>query len=801
MTLRQMLRSLFRSRGYAVAAIVTIAMGLASTTAVVAVTRAVLLRPLPYPKPEHLYRVNAHRKDDVAGKTPFVLSPIELARLKQQARTLEQVEGFSPLEMALSTGGDPETLKVGAVSAGFLGLFGLQPQLGRDFTTEEDTQRLPVAILDGGTWMRRFGSNPSVVGQTITLDGASYVVIGISPGGYRPLLQTVDVWIPLGARDDASRQFQRNILGAARLAANRTPAEARAEIAAINQQIAKDYPQSHGTFTLAFTDLRDALYGSYRPALMVLLAAVVSLLLIACANVANLTLCRTLDRRGEFALRVSLGASRASIVREQFVETAFVCLFGGTAGVLLAWWLLPVILSIYPAAIPVDAQITFDARVILLMAFVLTASAVFAGLAPALRAGRTEAQSVLAESSLRQVGGRRETRTRQLLVAAQVALSLVLLGLAAVVASSMQRLNRTYPGFDTTGVLTLQLAPPARYPDAQARATFLDRVLARISELPDVAAAGSTQTTFQLNNTMTARAEIEKQRTEPDELLQVNIRHITPGYVDALRVRVLEGRAIDSRDRMGTPMAAMVSESFAKRYWPGRSALGQRVRRVGSAGNGPWLTVVGVVHDVMDNGLGADLGPMLYVPYFQQNTPTARITLTIRTKSDPSAIANPVRKAIWSVDPLQPIDRVQTLDGAIGASVADHRFRTLLIAIFGALGLVLACVGVYSVAAYSAQRRTREIGVRMALGADRRQVIAFLVRRSLPPILIGSVAGLVATGWFTRLIGSILYKPSLGDAGFVILAIVVLLLCAVGASVLPARRAARLSPVEAIRTD
>jgi putative ABC transport system permease protein len=801
MTLRQMLRSLMRSRSYALAAILTMAVGLAATTAVVAVTRAVLLRPLPYPKPERLFRLNAHRTDDIARQMPFVLSPIELARLKQQATTLEQVEGMSPVEMALSTGGDPETLKVGAVSAGFLELFGLQPQLGRDFRADEDSQRLPVAILDGGTWIRRFGGNPNVVGQTIRLDGAPYVVIGVSPEGYRPLLQTVDVWIPLGAKDDPSRQYLRSILATARLATNRTPADARAEIFAVGQQLAKDYPRSHGNFSMAFTDLRESLYGSYRPVLLVLGAAVMSLLLIACANVANLTLCRVVDRRGEFALRASLGASRASIVWEQFVETAGICVLGGASGLLLAWWLLPVVLSIYPAAIPLDAEVRFDLRVVLLMSVVITASAIVAGLVPALRAGGSPAQSVLAESSLRNVGSFRGRRTRQLLVAAQVALSLVLLGLAAIVASSMQRLNRTDPGFDASGVLTLQLAPPVRYPDVQARASFLERVLARISELPEVVAAGSTQTTFEVNSTMTTRAEIEGQRSDPDELLQVNIRHVTPGYVDALRVRVVGGRSIDVRDRIGTPMVAMVSESFARRYWPSESALGQRVRRVGSAGNGPWLTVVGVVDDVMDNGLGADLGPMLYVPYFQQNTPTARISLTIRTKSDPAAIANAIRRAVWSVDAVQPIDRVRTLESALGVSVAQPRFRTLLIGLFAAFGLLLACIGVYSVAAYAAQQRTREIGIRMALGADRREVTTFLLRRSMPPILIGSVAGLVATGWFTRLVASILYQPTVGDGAYVVMAGFILLVCALCATMLPARRAARLSPIEAIRTE
>jgi putative ABC transport system permease protein len=801
MNLRQIARVLIRARGYSLAAVLTMAVGLAATTAVVAVANAVLLRPLPYPSPDRLFRLNASPADASSSQTLFRLSPIEVVRLQQQARTLEQVEAIANTEMALTVAGNPETLKVGEVSAGFLRLFGLQPTIGRDFALEEDAQRLPVAILDGGTWARRFGRDPNIVGQAIRLDGTPYVVIGVSPEGYRPLLQTVDVWIPLGAKDDPSRQYLRNVMAAARLAPNRTPAEARAEILGIQQQIAKDYPQSHGNFSINFIDLRESLYGSYRSALLILAAAVISLLLIGCTNVANLTLCRVLDRRGEFALRASLGASRASIVRGQLTETAMLCVVGAAAGLVLTWWLLPVMLAVYPAAIPVDAHVRIDLRVILPMIAVVAVAALIAGLSPALRAGASPAPSALAETSLRNVGSSRERRLRQILVTAQVALSLVLLGLAGVVLSSMQRLNRTDPGFDASGVLTLQLAPPARYPDVQARANFLERVLARIAEIPEVQAAGSTQTTFEPNSTMTTRAEIAGRLAEASALAQVNIRHVTPGYFDAMRVQIVDGRPIDSRDRVGTPMVAVVSQSFARRFWDGQNAVGHRVRRVGSAGNGPWLTVVGVIGDVMDNGLGADLGPTLYVSYFQQNTPTARISLTILAKSDPLAIANTVRQAVWSVDPIQPIDSVKPLADALGESVAQPRFRTVLMGIFGSFGLALACIGVYSVAAYSARQRTREIGVRMALGADRRDVTRLLLRGSMPPVLVGSILGLVGTVLLMQWMTTVLYKPGIADANYVAVALVLLLLCAVTATFLPAGRAARVSPSEAIRGD
>src|SRR5262245_875602 len=765
MNLRHSVRSLSSRPSYSIAAVLTMAVGLAATTAVVAVAKAVLLRPLPYPKAERLYRVNASRVAADGRATPFVLSPIEFDRLRHQSTSLEQVEALSLNEMAMSAAGEPETLKIGAVSAGFLRLFGLEPRLGRDFTDEEDAQRLPVAIIDGNAWASRFDRDPKIVGQTIRLNGAPYVVIGVSPEGHRPLLQSVDLWVPLGAKEDPAQAFMRNLVVASRLSISWTPTQARMQIRAIEQQLAKDYPDSHANTELVFTDLRESLYGPYRPALILLSASVAALLLIACVNVANLTLARVADRRGEFALRVSLGASRLSIVRQQLLETAVICACGAAAGLALVSWLMPTILSVYPAALPADAAVRIDWSVGIVMFAVVALSSLVAGLVPAIRAGASGAVSVLAESSSRQMGHYRDTRWRQTLVAAQIAISLVLLGTAALVATSIQRLNHTDPGFDPTAVLTLQLSPPARYGDVQARANFLERVLARISEIPDVVAAGSTQTTFELANTMTTRFGIEDQAAEGGQPQQANIRHVTAGYFDALQVRIVEGRALDARDRAGAPLTAVVSRAFARRYWPAATALGHRVRRVGGAGNGPWLTVVGVTDDVMDAGLGVDIGPTLFVPYLQQNTPTARISLTIRTRSQPEATTNAVRKAIWSVDPQQPIDRIQSLEGLLSASVAQPRFRALLVGLFGVAGLTLACIGVYGVSAYAARQRTREIGVRMALGADRRQITSFLLRRAMPPIVIGSIAGVVVSVALLRLLASILYKPAIGAGG------------------------------------
>ena len=391
------------------------------------------------------------------------------------------------------------------------------------------------------------------------------------------------------------------------------PGDAYEEVRAIEAGVARDFPQSHARAELVFREMHEALYGPFKPALMLLLTGVGVLLLIACTNVASLALGRVAERRGEISLRLSLGAGTQRILQYQLTESAVLSTMGCLAGATLALWALPAFVAIYPAALPADIDSAVQPRVLAIVSALMVLSTILAGLAPAWRASRVPAGGVLAQTTLRTAGHVRDRRTREWLLAGQLACAVILLSTAAVVSASFARLNRTDPGFDYEGVLTLQLAPPARYPQPQARAQFVARMIDRIKEIPGVVAAGTTQTTWQLLSSMQSRVEIEGRPVTPEDNIFVNIRHVTPGYFTALRVPVRDGRSIEESDTFGREPVAMVSQSFAERFWPGQPPVGRRIKR-GTA-NAPWLTVIGVAGDVMDSGLGSPIGPTIYVPY------------------------------------------------------------------------------------------------------------------------------------------------------------------------------------------
>jgi putative ABC transport system permease protein len=428
--------------------------------------------------------------------------------------------------------------------------------------------------------------------------------------------------------------------------------------------------------------------------------------------------------------------------------------------------------------------------------FALTTAIV--GLLPAYRAATTSARTALTQSAAGQFGRAGDRRVRDWLLGAQIMFAVVLLGTAGVIANAFRQLNLTDPGFEYRGVLSLQLAPPARYTEPQARAQLVERILERVGQVPGVVGVGSTQTNWRFTATVSATVVVEGYTPAPGENVLANIRHVTPGYFSVLRPTVEEGRPFDERDRLGATPVAIVSRSFAEKFWPGQTAVGRRIRRV--TANAPWLTIVGVTRDVMDNGLGWSTGPTMYFPYYQQNTASARVTLVVRTRPDPASLAAEIQKAVWSIDPQQPIVAVETLEAELARSTAQPRLRAVVLAVFGTMGAVLACIGVYGVAAYASVRRRREVGLRMVLGADARGVRWLLVRQSMTSVIAGASLGVLAGPLLTAPFPALLSTPGISWT-WAIGAASALAASAFVATWTAAYRATRMSPVLALRQD
>jgi len=793
-------RLLRRNPTYALTALLTLALGLATTTAIFAVIDATLLRPLPFADPGRLVSLSSLMPGPGGEEIQYALSEIEIVRWGDAKTTLYGIQALAPKAFAVTCAGEPAVVRGGAVTSDLFATLGVAPLAGRVFTSDEERQRAPVAVVAYGLWQRRFSGSAAAIGQSVTLDGRTYEIVGIMPAGFHPLLDASEIWIPLSPQINVQQANTRMTAGIARLKRGATIAQAEAELGAISAALAREYPTSHAKAHPQVIPLRDNLLGQQKPALVALGAGVLLLLLLACANVANLTLGHLAGRRTELTMRTLLGASRWRLIQQQLVQSLVVSAAGGALGLGIVIWTLPALLALYRRDGAASADVRIDWRVLAFSALAIIVTGIASGVVPALRFQRASEDHLGSLAVTRVGSGRRERRVRGALVVVQVAMAVALLCGAGTLLVSLERLLAAPTGFTADGVLTMQLLlPPAKYGDVPSRANFVRQMLERVSAIPGVVSAGTTQTTFMPNESMQTGMFIEGRPQDPAATDTAHIRHVTAGYFKTLRVPVVEGRAIEDRDRLGTAPVCVVSADFARQFWPRESAVGHRVRRLGATAQ--WMTIVGVAADVMDAGAGVKPGPTLYVPYLQQNTPTARVTLVAWTRGDPLASAQAVRQAIWSVDPNQPVDRVGRLSDQIVTSANNERFRTVLLAIFAVSGLLLALVGVYGVAAASVVAQRWEAGVRLALGARPGALVVKMLREATVSVMAGAVAGVAMFLAFARLLAGLVYETKVGDPRVMAAAVAVMSAGAIAAAWLQARHIATVSPTIAMRQD
>ena len=806
--LRYAIRTLLKQPAFTLVALLTLALGIGANTAIFGIVNAVLLRPLPYHEPDRIVLLWSHW----TNWTKTWLSEPELADYQRQARSLEHVAAFSSTSFNLTGGPGSEPLRVLAaqVQSGMFAALGATPIAGRVFTADEDRPgHERVVMLTEGLWRSQFGSDPSIVGRTIDLDATPYTVVGVLPAALRLPLDYANrtftqIWVPLalGPTDPQERgNHGLNALG--RLTPGVSLSQAQAEIDTITRGFQQQYPNNYDTaFGLTLVPAPLEVFGDVRPALLVLLLAVGAVLLIACANVANLLLARSEGRQKELALRLALGAGRHRIVRQLLTESMLLAVVGGVAGAALAYGLTQALVALDPLKIPRVQDIALDGRVLAFTAAVSLVTGVLFGIAPALQSARTDLQSVLKE------GGRDSHVAtgwlRRVLVIGEVAASVVLVAAALLLARSFARLLDVNAGFNPAHVLTLRTSlPSATYTDAAAMVKAYTEVGRRLRESPGVLAAGAVTGLPLASTRGDWGIRIEGRPDDPRDNLAADWQVVTPGYFEALGTPLRGGRTFTDADRADTLLVIVINETMAKKYWSGLDAIGRRMRM----GGPNWITVVGVVADIHHRGLDLQPRPEMYRPHtqFRYGGPEApavsTMTWAVRTADDPRAATSYARAAIHAVDPKLGISDIATMDQVVADSTSDRRLNMLLFALLGSLALALATVGVYGVVAYSVSQRTHEIGVRMAIGAKPGDVVRMMVSEGGRLAVVGVVLGSVVALAGARLIRGLLFEVSATDPLTFAAVAAALLGVALLASYIPARRATRVDPMVALRGE
>lgn len=799
--LRFALRQLRRSPAATLAATVTLALGVGAATSIVSVVDVLMLRELPYPEADRI--VTVWQNDRGEGNPRADVAPGSFLAWRERSGSFEELAAVEPFSLALTGDGRPEDLRTNLVTEGFFETLRVRPLLGRTFRPEEHRAGADrVVLLSHALWRGRFGGDRGIVGRTLTLDGNPYEVIGVLPPELElglPQANEGGLWSPK-VISDRERLIHGdgwwNVVG--RLAPGVGLAEARADLERIAASLATEHPSSNAGIGATAVSLRQTLVGAARPALLVLLAAVGLVLLVACANVANLLLARGAERERELAVRRALGAGRRRLLAQLLTEAAVLALLGGTAGALLAGWGVEAIRGLSPGDIPRLEMVSVDLRVLGFALALTGLTAVAFGLVPALRLS-----SPGGRDSLREGGSSPGVRHRRLhggLVVAQMALALTLLVGSGLLLRSFVGLLRTDPGFEPEGVLALQVFAWDGRPTDEERVLFFDRTLERIRGLPDVVAAGALSAAPFLEADMANRTSLRvRGRAEPapGEEPVAYVSHATPGALTAASVPLVAGRPFTDLDRAGTPAVALVNETLARRVWPGEDPIGDRILL---GDEEPFeAEIVGVVGAIRHTGLDVEPRPEVFLP--QAQTGYASMTYLVRVRGRPGPLMEAVQREIWEVDPNQTFYQTATLEGLVRESVAGRRFSLLLLTTFAAIALVMAAVGLYGVVRFSVSRRMRELGIRLALGADRRRLVRLVVAEAMRPALLGAGLGVAASLAASGLLRSLLYGVAPRDGLTLLAASALLLATALAAAWLPARRAARLDPARVLREE
>ena len=816
--LRYAFRQMWKSPGFTTIAVLTLALGIGANTAIFSVVNAVLLRALPYPDADRLLLLWSSAPSQ--GMPMIPSSPADYRVWRSDNHSFQDMGAFSNGGISMSLEGHPSEMLISAsITTSLFPTMGVQPFLGHGFTQRnEQWGEHRVAILSYGLWERSFGSDPNVVGRQVHLGGELYTVTGVMPKDFRFFKRPVVIWTPLAFApgDNMNTRNNRFIWVVGRLKPGVTPQQADSDLNVIAARIAKQFPENIG-LGVRTQGIRDNLVGNVRPALLAIFGAVLFVLLVACVNLANLLLTRAAGRQKEFAVRRAMGASRGRLIRQFVSESILIAILGGAAGMFLGFGLLGMVTSVLPATFPNIRTVSMDPYVLGFTAVLALGSVLLFGVVPAVEASRADPRQALHESSRSATQGRRSRRFRNGLIIAEMALATSLLAGAGLLIKSFSHLQRQDFGFEPQRLLTFGLPlDDARYPKPDQALLFLQQVIGRIQQVPGVRAVGIVNT-LPLGNGMGWGKMVSGEGFPPMHTMadvpSVQFNLISPDYFKAMGARLQAGRAFADSDTAKSQPVAIVNEAFARRFYLNQSALGKTIRLLPppeliaqlpptKEPLPPYRNVVGVVDDLKNTEANQPADPEVFVPVTQfAGEGWGSVMFAVRTDQDPVILASAIRDAVAALDPQQPVARISPMTTLLEHSVAQSRFNAMLLGAFAAMALLLAAIGIYGVISYGVSIRTQEIGVRMALGADRRSVLSMVMKESLMLVTSGLVAGLVLALALTRLIASLLFGVRTADPVVYLAISLVLFSAALLATLLPARRASALEPMQALRAE